>query len=167
MVDAQAAWTRGVHCARAEGIASDAVKGVLKLVAQRARTEASRAMPTPAVVSGVIAGSGQIVASAEEESLELLLLNAPLPQSLALLTWPVVAGFSFHSKSWGVVLVSGLRPVVFNEAAFRRLVMPEARKTLIEALVMSHGGATATGASVPSAGKKSTHADVIAGKGGE
>lgn len=51
---------------------------------------------------GAGAAGGQLAASAEEESLELLLLSAPLPPSLAVLSWPVVAGFSFHTKSWGV-----------------------------------------------------------------
>ena len=162
MVDAQAAWARGVHCARSEGVASDAVKGVLKLVAQRARTEAAGG---GAAGPGGAAGSGQLAAAAEEESLELLLLPSPLPPSLAVLTWPVVAGFSFHTKSWGVVLVAGLRPVAFNEEAFRRLVMPEARKTLIEALVLSHRGGSAR-ENTPHGAKKATHVDVIAGKGG-
>lgn len=129
MVDAQAAWVRGVHCARSEGVASDAVKGVLKLVSQRVRATAAAAASST-VDSDRISGSGQLAAAAEEESLELLLLTAPLPPALAVLTWPVVAGFSFHSKSWGVVLVSGLRKITFNEEAFRRLVMPESRKTL-------------------------------------
>ena len=50
------------------------------------------------------------------------------------------------------MLVAGLQPAQFNEEAFERLVLPPARKQLIRALVLSHGGA---GASV----------DVIAGKG--
>jgi hypothetical protein len=147
MVDSRAAWARGVHCARSEGTASDAVKGVLKLVAQRTRTSATLGM-----AADVISAGGQVVASDEESSLELLLLPAPLPESLVWLSWPVVAGFSFQAKSWGVAMVSGLQPVVFNDQAFSRLVLPPERKRLIEALVLSHTG-------------KKTAVDIIAGKG--
>ena len=170
MVDSKAAWARGVHCARSEGTASDAVKGVLKLVAQRARTSAAM---TPNVGGdGGGMDSGQLAASEEELSLELLLLSSPLPPGLLVMTWPVVAGFSFQSKSWGVAMVAGLHDVAFNEEAFARLVLPPERKVLIEALVLSHaegaaaasGGAGAgedvTGASAPRRG-----VDVIAGKG--
>lgn len=98
------------------------------------------------------------------------MLSSPLPESLTWLTWPVVAGFSFHAKSWGIVLVSGLRQVRFNEQAFTRLVLPDARKKLIEALVLSHrgeGSSTVNGDSPSDPGKpkKATHTDVIAGKG--
>ena len=159
MVDSQAAWARGVHCARSEGIASEAVKGVLKLLAQRARLSAAaqqQAALREASSVGAEGASGQAAAHAEEESLELLLLSAPLPPSLVALTWPVVAGFSFAAKSWGVVLVEGLREVTFNEEAFARLVMPAARKRLIEALVLSHSGTDSKARAVT---------DVIAGKG--
>ena len=159
MIDSHAAWTRGVHCARSEGAASDAVKSVLKLVAQRARTAAAAAqVPGP---DGYTAGSaGQTAASEEESSLELLLLTGPLPESLMPLTWPVVAGFAFAIKSWGVALVSGLRDIVFNEAAFSSLVIPPSRKRLIEALVLSHRSSTGDAAAVTPA-----RADIIAGKG--
>jgi hypothetical protein len=120
----------------------------MKLIAQRARMAA-----TPAAHSAGADGGGAAAAAAEEESLELLLLSAPLPDSLLWLTWPVVAGFSFDAKAWGVVMVAGLRPVAFNEQAFTRLVMPPARKRLIKALVLSHGGGASGGV------------DVIAGKG--
>jgi SpoVK/Ycf46/Vps4 family AAA+-type ATPase len=103
----------------------------------------------PATHSAGADGGGQ-AAAAEEESLELLVLSAPLPPSLLWLTWPVVAGFSFDAKAWGVVMVAGLRPVTFNEEAFARLVLPPARKELIKALVRSHGGGGL---------------DIIAGKG--
>jgi hypothetical protein len=56
-----------------------------------------------------------VAAGEEEAALELLLLPLPLPASLAWLTWPVVPGFSFAAKSWGVALVAGLREVSFFE----------------------------------------------------
>lgn len=136
MVDSQAALVRGVHCARAEGDAADAVRGVMKMIAQRARVNGPAASSSSDTYTS--GSGGQTASQAEDESLELLLLSAPLPERLLILSWPVVAGFSFHSKSFGVAMVSGLRAVDFNESAFRRLVIPPARKRLIEALVLSH-----------------------------
>jgi len=156
-------------------VASDAVKGVLKLVAQRERTAAGAAAAAGAGLAGTSAvpdgSAGQAAAAAEEEALDLLLLPSPLPASLALLTWPVVPGFSFTSKTWGVAQVAGLRPIRFQEEAFSRLVMPPQRKRLIEALVLSHvrqnqqqqkQGADGTSSVC---GRSATHTDVMEGKG--
>lgn len=150
MVDAAAASAHGVGCARAEGAAADAVRGAMRLVATRAtRASVSAAAAPPATPDGSGVGggpgSGQAAASEEEASLELLILPAPLPENLLPLTWPVVAGFSFTSKCWGTALVSGLTAVSFNDSAFDRLVLPSARKRLIQALVLSHGGAGGSG----------------------
>jgi hypothetical protein len=124
------------------------------LVARRTRTPVS-ADVTPEVQTA----GGQMAASNEEESLDLLLLSGPLPESLCWLTWPAVAGFSLDAKSWGVALVSGLADICFNDRAFDRLVLPPSRKRLIEALVLHHhahrGGA----------GDGGHKADVMAGKG--
>jgi SpoVK/Ycf46/Vps4 family AAA+-type ATPase len=110
---------------------------------------------------GVDAGNGQAAASAEEESsLELLLLSAPLPDSLLCLTWPLVTGFSFAAKCWGTATVSGLRDISFNEAAFERLVLPPSRKNLIAALVGSY---KESDRELGGAGVMRT--DIIAGKG--
>jgi hypothetical protein len=167
MVDSHAALIRGVHCARAEGDAADAVRGVMKLIAQRARVAGtSSGGSAEAYTSG---SGGQVASQNEEESLELLMLSAPLPESLLLLTWPVVAGFSFQSKSFGVAMVSGLREIQFNEDAFQRLVIPSARKSLIEALVLSHSSSSskpATQSADTAANALNIHAgNVIAGKG--
>lgn len=162
MVDSHAAWSRGVHCARSEGVAAEAVKGVLKLISQRARVTAAGGAGSGGSDSYTAGSGGQTASATEEESLELLLLAAPLPPSLLALTWPAVAGFSFASKAWGVVAVSGLAPIDFNVGAFDRLVMPAPRKALIKALVLSHGGGV--GAPSQPAPARFT-ADVISGKG--
>ena len=148
MVDVNAAWERGVHCARTGGEACEAVAGTLKLVAQRQRASGG-IMSLEYYGAGAGGGGGS---AGDESSLELLLL-AELPPSLLWLTWPVVAGFSFAAKSWGVALVDGLREATFNDKAFEQLVLPPSRKRLIEALVLSHADA----------GRET--ADVIAGKG--
>jgi hypothetical protein len=137
MVDSQASLVRGVHCARAEGDAAEAVRAVMKLIAQRSRTNApcSSSSLNDMYTSG---SGGQTASHIEDESLELLMLSAPLAEHLLLLSWPVVAGFSFQSKSFGVAMVSGLKAVEFNEDAFHRLVLPPARKQLIQALVLNH-----------------------------
>ena len=49
--------------------------------------------------------------------------------------WPVVAGFSFTAKLWGVVLVDSLREIQYNGDAFEKLVLPASRKRLIRAVV--------------------------------
>ena len=53
----------------------------------------------------------------------------------------------------GVALVDGLRDATFNDQAFAQLVLPRARKRLIEALVLSH------------ADEGRAKVDLIAGKG--
>ena len=148
MVDVNAAWERGVHCARTGGEACEAVVGTLKLVAQRQRAS-GEVMSMEYYGAG---GGGAGGATSDESSLELLLLSK-VPPSLLWLTWPCVAGFSFAAKSWGVALVDGLREATFNDRAFEQLVLPPSRKRLIEALVLSHADA----------GRETV--DVIAGKG--
>jgi hypothetical protein len=79
-------------------------------------------------------------------------------------TWPYVAGFSFHSKSWGEILVSNLSDIVFDDKAYDQLVLPAGKKQLIKALVMDNHSPQiarleATGSKVPST-------DIISGKGG-
>ena len=85
MVDVNAAWDRGVHCARTGGEACEAVTGTLKLVAQRKRA-AGGVMSMEYYGAG---GAGSGGAASDEGSLELLLLSE-LPASLMWLTWPVV-----------------------------------------------------------------------------
>lgn len=158
MVDTHAALARGVSIARSEGTAAEAVRSVLKLLAQRER---QGGLASSGGGVGVDAGNGQAAASAEEESsLELLLLSAPLPDSLLCLTWPLVTGFSFAAKCWGTATVSGLRDISFNEAAFERLVLPPSRKNLIAALVGSY---KESDRELGGAGVLRT--DIIAGKG--
>jgi hypothetical protein len=153
MVDVNAAWERGVHCARTGGEACEAVVGTLKLVAQRQRASGGvLSMEYYGAGGGAGGGGGGGATCDETGSLELLLLTE-LPLDLVWLTWPVVAGFSFAAKSWGVALVDGLREAAFNDRAFEQLVLPPARKRLIEALVLSHADA----------GRET--ADVISGKG--
>ena len=167
VVDTRAAWAHGVHCARAEGSACAAVVGVLKLVSRRVRVSAGCGSSSGDGSGGGGGGGGgeggaaeggaaaaTAPAEAEADGLELLLLSPPLPPALLHLTWPVLAGFSFSAKAWGVALVGGLRPAAFNDAAFERLVLPEARKRLLKALVLRHGSSGGGGG-----------CDVMAGKG--
>lgn len=160
MIDTQAALSRGISVARSEGCAAEAVRSVLKLMATRERQGAiaAAAAAATAATSGVLDASGsQASAFAEQESLELLLLADPLPESLLCLTWPLVTGFSFAAKCWGAATVSGLSDIFFNAEAFKRLVLPASRKNLIAALVGSYRADDTLG------GVHST--DVMAGKG--
>ena len=146
VVDIAAAWSRGVHCANHQGVASDAVVNVLKLYGQqRSQKKAMEATMDQAYSTGA-----QTSSDGEQQN-DLLILPFPLPDSLVGMTWPLVSGFSLQARTWGSAMVHGLADVVFNESAFTSLVMPPARKKLIEALVTSHDHLQS--------------ADVIAGKG--
>ncbi|KXS10846.1 P-loop containing nucleoside triphosphate hydrolase protein [Gonapodya prolifera JEL478] len=67
---------------------------------------------------------------------DAILTFTQLPESLHVLTWPAVVGFSFAAKSWGHALVDWLEPITFNDQAFDQLVLAAERKRLIRALVM-------------------------------
>ena len=97
MVDVSAAWERGVHCARTGGEACEAVVSTLKLVAQRRRAAGAQ------LNLEYYGAGGASTQSVEETSLDLLLLSE-LPPALRWRTWPVVAGFSFAAKAWGVAM---------------------------------------------------------------
>jgi len=66
-------------------------------------------------------------------------------------TWPTLLGFSFISKKWGEINVENLSTVVFDDAAFGRLVLDDQYKEMIKALVENKGA---------------TFTDIITGKGG-
>ena len=58
-----------------------------------------------------------------------------VPAAARFSCWPVVAGFSFTSKLWGVVICDSLSDVPYDGGAFDKLVLPAARKRLIKAVV--------------------------------
>ena len=144
MVDVNAAWERGVHCARTGGEACEAVVGTLKLVAQRQRASGE----VMSMEYYGVGGGGAGGATSDESSLELLLLSK-VPPSLLWLTWPCVAGFSFAAKSWGVALVT----------VARRRSMTGRSNSWCCAVAQSHRGSCAV-----ACGWAET-VDVIAGKG--
>ncbi|KAF5879131.1 putative aaa family atpase protein [Botrytis fragariae] len=49
-----------------------------------------------------------------------------------------INGFSLTHKSWGQFSVDGLEDIVWNEDAFKKLVIDETRRKLIHALVRAH-----------------------------
>ena len=149
MIDMKRALFRGEHCARSEGLASEAVRGAMKLISQREKMSVMAAIAAADAVSTVAVAD----INEEEQSLELLMLQE-LPDKLLCITWPLVAGFSFATKSWGTAIVSSLKLATFNDEAFDRLVLPKRRKDLIKALVSGYG-ISANNAKM----------DVIAGKG--
>jgi hypothetical protein len=64
-----------------------------------------------------------------------MVLFSNIPEEYRHLTWPIIAGFSLTSKSWGDVLIDGLTDITFEPNVFDRLVLPESRKRMIKALV--------------------------------
>lgn len=49
-----------------------------------------------------------------------------------------INGFSLTHKTWGRFFIDGLADIVWNEDAFKKLVIDETRRKLIHALVRSH-----------------------------
>ena len=49
-----------------------------------------------------------------------------------------INGFSFLSKTWGRFVVENLSGIVWDEEAFKKLVMKEERRRLIHGLVKAH-----------------------------
>ncbi|KAG0129740.1 hypothetical protein HOY82DRAFT_487773 [Tuber indicum] len=73
-----------------------------------------------------------------------------------LLCSPTVLGFSFGDKLWAEFAVEHVNEIEFNPDAFESLVLPEAQKKIVKALVESHTG---------NRGSRSGIDDVIKGKG--
>lgn len=65
------------------------------------------------------------------------------PKSLSeddlLLCTGTVLGFSFGTKSWAAFAVTPLKPVIWNEEAFKKLVIGPKQRTLVHTLVKAHG----------------------------
>ncbi|KAJ6499691.1 P-loop containing nucleoside triphosphate hydrolase protein [Mycena vitilis] len=55
-----------------------------------------------------------------------------------LLATNILRGFSFAEKQWFQLFIDNFSEIEWNEASFDRLVLPEASKTLVRALVSSH-----------------------------
>lgn len=87
----------------------------------------------------------------EEEEVEPVFTDEEL-----LTASPVVLGWAFTEKYWLEFAVSGVEEIQWNDKAFESLVLPDAQKTIVKALVESH-----TGKNIESA----TIDDVIQGKG--
>jgi len=51
------------------------------------------------------------------------------------MSYPTLPGFSFSLKNWGEFAVRDIGPIEFDTEAFKRLVLPAKKKTLIHALV--------------------------------
>lgn len=64
-----------------------------------------------------------------------MILFSKIPDEYLTLVWPTTVGFSFTSKAWGDVIVDGLKIITFDPNVFERLVIPDARKRMIKALV--------------------------------
>lgn len=64
---------------------------------------------------------------------------------------PYVLGFSFRAKTWGMMRVSGLKPIDWAKDAFERLVLDGKTKKRVRALVQNSTG---------------SFSDIIGGKGG-
>ncbi|KAJ7319012.1 P-loop containing nucleoside triphosphate hydrolase protein [Mycena albidolilacea] len=61
-----------------------------------------------------------------------------LTEEELLLATNVLRGFSFSEKKWFQLFIDNYSEIVWNEASFDRLVLPESSKNFIRALVSSH-----------------------------
>ena len=64
-----------------------------------------------------------------------MILFSRIPDEYLALAWPNLAGFSLTAKSWGDVIIDGLADITFDPEVFDRLVLPQSRKRMIQALV--------------------------------
>jgi len=76
---------------------------------------------------------------------------AEVPEELLAFCWPAITGFSFTAKAWGHVVLEGLSEIKYDDRAFDQLVLEEARKELIKAIVKH---------------SEAVFKDIISGKGG-
>ncbi|KAL8636478.1 MAG: hypothetical protein Q9228_006128 [Teloschistes exilis] len=56
-----------------------------------------------------------------------------------LLCTGTVLGFSFSTKAWAAFAITPLKPVIWNEEAFGKLVIGPKQRTLVHTLVKAHG----------------------------
>ena len=131
MVDTSASHVVGHNAARFTGIACDAVLGAMRyeLAAERTRDAAKGGS------AGVAAQAAALSGDDDDDGPLMLEAEAVMPARLLRRCWPAVAGFSFTSKSWGVLIVDGLVRIAFRDDAFDRIVLPEGRKELLRAIV--------------------------------
>jgi hypothetical protein len=64
-----------------------------------------------------------------------MILFSKIPDEYLTLVWLTTVGFSFTSKAWGDVILDGLKIITFDLNVFERLVLPDACKRIIKALV--------------------------------
>jgi len=55
------------------------------------------------------------------------------------LATPIVYGFALDDHQWAEFNIDLVEKIVWNDAAFANLVLPEDKKSLVEALVTAHG----------------------------
>jgi SpoVK/Ycf46/Vps4 family AAA+-type ATPase len=64
-----------------------------------------------------------------------MVLFSQVPHEYFPLVWPSLVGFSLTNKSWGDVLLDGVRDIQFDPDIFDRLFLPDSRKRMIKALI--------------------------------
>ncbi|CUS10315.1 unnamed protein product [Tuber aestivum] len=90
------------------------------------------------------------------EGIKDALVPEEMTEEQLLLCSPTVLGFSFGDKLWAEFAVEHVNEIRFNPDAFESLVLPEAQKKIVKALVESHTG---------NRGSRLGIDDVIKGKG--
>jgi len=70
--------------------------------------------------------------------------NDDIPDEDLLIASPVVLGFAFGEKLWLELSVSGMSEISWNDGAFDSLVLPDAQKSIVKALVTAHAAEAKT-----------------------
>ncbi|KAL7542096.1 hypothetical protein ACHAXR_013216 [Thalassiosira sp. AJA248-18] len=78
---------------------------------------------------------GEHKAGSSAVSAGTMILFSQVPVEYLALVWPTTVGFSLTSKSWGDVVIDGLKDIAFDQDVFDRLVLSDSRKRMIKALV--------------------------------
>eukprot|EP00804_Cyclotella_cryptica_P007578 CCRYP_010666-RA/>CCRYP_010666-RA protein AED:0.06 eAED:0.06 QI:1072/1/1/1/0.66/0.5/4/655/681 len=77
----------------------------------------------------------KISGSSTPENTGDMVLFSQVPHEYLPLVWPSLVGFSLTNKSWGDVLLDGIKDIQFDPEIFDRLFLPESRKRMIKALI--------------------------------
>jgi ATPase family associated with various cellular activities (AAA) len=145
MIDLYQSWIRGIHICKPpvdHSIASDQIVSTLQSYARHIRQTQKVPLSTTNSNTSTNPNTNNIHMNGPDD---ILVLYGPnIIDELVCMTYPVVCGFSFESRNWGIVYVDGLTPITFHDTIFAStaLVLSSKRKRLLRAIVSCHGRRT-------------------------
>ena len=170
MIDIYQSYVRGIHICKppADGLGTDIILPTFQSYARYLRRPiATTSTPETTTTTSSTNGPDDI----------LVLYGSNIIDEMIYMTWPVLCGFSFVTRNWGVVHVDGITPITFHDTIFdHSLVLSTTRKRLLRAIVTCHGNRTTTTTTTTTTVSQQNHhtvknnhntasADVLPGKG--